>query len=450
MKKARDGYNEYVRIFEKEMMPKLLASTELTQEIRDIDGKVDKAREAYGEGIDEMAKFQDNQITDIQSQFVQASKNARSTNVLFSAIGIAFALGMSFWLIQGISRPVNGMTKAMENLASGDTSVIIPGTSRKDEIGMMGKAVLVFKENMIRNDQIAKEQEQFKKQAEIDKKKAMETLAHDFEQSVGHIVSLVASAATELQANAKNLSTISDQTNQQSTTVAAATEQASASVQTVAAAAEELSASISEINRQVEKSAQITQEAVTNVQNTNATVLTLSEAAAQIGDVVKLIQDIASQTNLLALNATIEAARAGEAGKGFAVVASEVKNLAAQTGRATGEISNKIETVQNVSKEAATAIRNIGTTIEHISEISTVISTAIQQQTAATREISNNVQQASAGTAEVSSSIIKVTHAATESRGAAEEVLQASGELSQQSEHLRSEIQSFLQKIRQG
>ena len=450
MKKVHEGYNEFIRIFEKEMMPKLRTTTELTQEIRDLDGKIDKARETYSEGVEEMSKIQDAQIKEIQEQFIQASTNARSLNMIFSAVGILIALGMSFWLIRGISRPVNGMTKAMENLASGDTSVEIPGTNRKDEIGLMGKAVLVFKDNMIRNDQMAKEQEQLKKQAEIDKKMAMEVLAHDFEQSVGQIVTLVASAASELQASAKSLSNMSEQTSQQSAAVAASTEEASASVQTVAAAAEELSASIDEITRQIEESSHVTMEAVTSVNNTNTTVSTLSEAAAQIGDVVKLIQDIAEQTNLLALNATIEAARAGEAGKGFAVVASEVKNLATQTGLATEEISKKIATVQNVSTEAATAIRNIGSTIEHISEITTSISTAIHQQTAATREISNNVQQASAGTSEVSSSILTVTQAAAESRGAAGQVLQASSELSQQAERLRGEIQSFLQKVRQG
>ena len=176
-----------------------------------------------------------------------------------------------------------------------------------------------------------------------------------------------------------------------------------------------MTASIGEIDRQVGESTRIAHEAVDQVTRTNATVSTLSEAATQIGDVVKLIQDIAEQTNLLALNATIEAARAGEAGKGFAVVASEVKNLANQTGRATEEISNKISTVQNVSIEAANAIRTIGTTIESINNISGIISDAVKQQTSATKEISSNVQQVYAGTSEVSSSIVKVTGAASES-----------------------------------
>ncbi|MER2520877.1 MAG: methyl-accepting chemotaxis protein, partial [Bdellovibrionales bacterium] len=177
---------------------------------------------------------------------------------------------------------------------------------------------------------------------------------------------------------------------------------------------------------------------------------TLSEAATQIGDVVKLIQDIAEQTNLLALNATIEAARAGEAGKGFAVVASEVKNLATQTARATEEISKKIVTVQNVSQESVSAIRSIGKTIDHISQVAGVIAHAVQQQNAATQEISQNVQQAFTGTTRVSTDIVSVTRAAGSAREASGQVLQASGELSQQSEMLRAQIESFLSNLRKA
>lgn len=186
------------------------------------------------------------------------------------------------------------------------------------------------------------------------------------------------------------------------------------------------------------------------MKRTDSTVSTLSDAATQIGDVVRLIQDIAEQTNLLALNATIEAARAGEAGKGFAVVASEVKNLANQTGRATEEISKKIVTIQNVSSQAVGAIRSIGDVIGRIDSISRTIAEAIHQQEAATREISNNVQQASTGTAEISSSIVSVTHASSESRAAASEVLSASAELSKQAETLRKEIVGFVATVRQG
>ncbi|MDD5586568.1 MAG: 3-hydroxyacyl-CoA dehydrogenase NAD-binding domain-containing protein [Alphaproteobacteria bacterium] len=341
------------------------------------------------------------------------------------------------------------ITHVMEGIASNDMSITVPDLEKQDEVGDMGRIIDIFK--MITKDFDRLTDEEAKKAiAAVEKRQMFEKLAYDFDQSVGHIVDGLASEATQLLGNAKHLSEMADQTSRQSSTVAAASEEASASVQTVASAAEELSASISEINRQVSESSRVSSEAVEEVKRTNETVATLSDAAAQIGDVVKLIQAIAEQTNLLALNATIEAARAGEAGKGFAVVASEVKNLANQTARATEEISNKIVTVQSVSTQAVDAIRGIGTTIEKISQISGVISNAIEQQTSATKEISNNVQQAFTGISEVSSSILTVTHAATESNSAANEVMHASDELSQQADSLRRDVQSFLHKVKQG
>ncbi|MGE4350617.1 MAG: methyl-accepting chemotaxis protein [Bdellovibrionales bacterium] len=363
--------------------------------------------------------------------------------LLLVGIIIAYAIGRS------ISKPVQKITDVMKELAEGNLNVVIGMEGRKDEIGDMARTVQIFQDNAKQIEKLKAEQAEAERHAAEEKKKAMNTLADDFEKSVGHIVNVVASAATQLQASSKNLSEMSDQTSRQTATVAAATEEASSSIQTVASAAEELSASISEINRQIEDSTRIAASAVSEVKKTDETVSTLSEAATQIGDVVKLIQDIAEQTNLLALNATIEAARAGEAGKGFAVVASEVKNLANQTGRATEEISRKIVTVQSVSNDSVEAIRNIGGIIEKIDENTKIIAEALRQQDEATREISNNVQQASSGTSEISSSIVNVTHAAKESQGASNEVFEASSELSRSSESLRHEVEGFVNKIRQ-
>ena len=358
---------------------------------------------------------------------------------------------LAMWgVARSIGSPIIRMTSAMHQLAEGNLNVQVPAQGSADEIGQMAEAVQVFKNNAIEVARLKEDQANKDREAAETKRKTMDALANEFEQSVGQIVAAVASAATELQANAKNLNSLSDQTSSQATNVSTATESTSSNVQTAAAAAEELSASIGEINRQVEESSRITKAAVEEVSRTDVTVSTLSEAATQIGDVVKLIQDIASQTNLLALNATIEAARAGEAGKGFAVVASEVKNLASQTAKATEEIGKRIITVQDVSNETVSAIRSIGTTIQHVSEISGIIANAVQQQTSATQDISNNVQLVSRGTSEVSSSIGDVTRAARESRGAADEVLSAANELSHEAENLRGKIDSFLSKVRQS
>jgi methyl-accepting chemotaxis protein len=261
---------------------------------------------------------------------------------------------------------------------------------------------------------------------------------------VKDVVGIVASAATEMEASAESLSATAEETNRQSTAVAAASEQAATNVQTVASAAEELSASIREITSQMTTSARIAQQAVEQVDRTNTTVKGLAEAAEKIGEVVNLISDIASQTNLLALNATIEAARAGEAGKGFAVVASEVKNLANQTAKATEEIGQQIAAMQTATGDSVQAIRGIGETIKQISEVTTAVASAVEEQGAATQEISRNVQQASAGTQEVSSNITGVSQAATQTGTAAGQVLNAARELAQQGQQLNTEIESFL------
>lgn len=414
--------------------------------LNNCNSKFDSINEALGQVSKKLAVMDDG----LQDRVKQQMEFALVTVLGCVGASVLLLLLVGGYLGRAIAKPVQAITEVMHALANGDLRIAVPYTSHTDEIGKMANAVMVFKENAEQMEHLKTEQAAMERKAAEQKKQALESLAKGFEDSVGRIVGSVASAATELQANAKNLTTTSDQTNQLSITVATATEEASANVQTVAAAAEELSASIGEISHQADESMQVAVSAVEEVKRTDATVSSLSEAATQIGDVVKLIQSIAEQTNLLALNATIEAARAGEAGKGFAVVASEVKNLAAQTTRATEEISSKIQTVQTVSAEAVDAIRAIGQTIERISEVAGIISSAVQQQNAATREISSNVQKAYTGTTQVSNDIANVTQAATESRQAAGQVLQASSQLSEQSERLDKEIQTFLAGLRQG
>lgn len=255
-------------------------------------------------------------------------------------------------------------------------------------------------------------------------------------------------AGGKLGNDAQEMSAASARTIQQSATVAAASEEAAVNVQTVASAAEELSASISEISRQVQQSSSIIQEGVREADRTNNQIGIMVGAAQKIGNVVKLISEIASQTNLLALNATIEAARAGEAGKGFAVVASEVKNLANQTAKATDEIGLNITEMQSVTEVSVEAVKAIGTTIGRMNEISTGIASAIEEQGAATQEIARNVQEASAGTAEVSANVVGINDAATSTGAASGRVSEESGNILREVETLRSEVSKFLEAIK--
>lgn len=350
-------------------------------------------------------------------------------------------------IVRGITGPIADMTEDMTALANGDKSIEIEGAHRGDEIGAMAEAVQVFKDNMIKADELAAEQE--KENQEKEKRRiAMEKLAEDFESNVTAVLDQVGMASNTMKTTAEGMAATAEETSRQSTAVAAAAEEASTNVQTVAAAAEELSSSISEISRQVQESHKISGNAVHEAERADEMVQGLATAANKIGEVVELITDIADQTNLLALNATIEAARAGEAGKGFAVVASEVKNLANQTAKATEEISSQIGGIQSATQDSVHAIQSITKTIGDISEIAAAIAAAVEEQGAATQEIARNVEQASAGTADVTSNISSVNTAADETGNAANEVLTATGTLTMQSDKLSTEVTKFLQGLK--
>ena len=365
--------------------------------------------------------------------------------ILGVAIGVAATV--VYLTNRSIVPPIMSMVGAMGKLASGDHSVEIPAIDKQDEIGLMARAVVVFKENMIKAKELAaKEAEAVKRR--MARATRVNELTDTFDAGISAVLRSVASASTELQATASEMTATAEQTSAQATAVAAATEEASANVQTVAAASEELASSVTEISRQVAQSASIAQKAVSEADRTNSTVQGLQHDAAAIGDVVKLISEIASQTNLLALNATIEAARAGDAGRGFAVVASEVKNLAEQTAKATDQISSQVASIQASSGEVVDAIKGISGTISQMNEIAAAIASAVEEQGSATQEIARNVQQAAAGTTEISSNVTGVRQAAGDTGAAAQQVLLASSELSQQSETLRGQVETFLADIK--
>jgi len=368
--------------------------------------------------------------------------------VLLLAIGgLIIGVGLAWLIGRGISRPVVGMSGAMRTLAGGDTGVDIPGAGRKDEIGQMAETVMVFRDNMITARELAAN-EAAATSARIAHGERIAKLTGDFDRNVTAVLESVASAATELESSATAMSATAEETSRQSVAVAAASEEASANVATVASATEELSSSIVEITQQVAHSSDIARKAVEQANRTTSIVESQGTAARKIGDVIKIITAIAEQTNLLALNATIEAARAGEAGRGFAVVASEVKQLAAQTAKATDEIGQQIGGIQASTLESAIAIGEIASTITSINEIAAAIAAAVEGQGSATQEISRNVQQAATGTIAVSTNIAGVSKAANETGSAATEVSTAAGELSQHSATLRSQVDEFLAAVR--
>ena len=276
----------------------------------------------------------------------------------------------------------------------------------------------------------------------------------EFEKFVANnvvaVANTVSAAATQLNASAASISTLSSHTSQQSMAAADGANQASANVQAVGAAVEQYSASIGEITEQVTRVARISGDAVATIATTDATVSSLADSADKIGTVLKLINSIAGQTNLLALNATIEAARAGDAGRGFAVVAGEVKALAAQTARATQEISTQVARMQSVSADAGSAMTAIGNTVKQIDAAASTVAAAVEEQRAVTHEIARNITEAVSATAAVSDAIARVDGAAKETDGGTREVVSAAAELSRQSESLLTQIGDFQHRFAQS
>jgi len=386
--------------------------------------------------------------------------------------------GVAFWVVMSrVVNPVKALSDTMMVLADGNLDVDIPNAERQDEVGDMARSVQIFKENAIERQAMAaqrheqeetdrKRQEEEaesrrndreerriaeQEQAEVaraERRAGMLELADQFEASIMAVVESVSSSAKDMEGAAAGMASTADDTSQKSNVVANAAQQASSNAQMVASAAEELSASVREITGQTTQSSAAARDAVGRTENAGKDIAELVDAAQKIGEVVKLINDIAEQTNLLALNATIEAARAGDAGKGFAVVASEVKSLATQTAHATQEISDQVGGMQQATNTAVRAMDEIKGIIGAIEATSVSIASAVEEQDASTQEIARNVSEVSSGTEEVTSNIHAVNEGATSTGAAATQVLSAAQLLTQQSDELRGQVESFLRTIR--
>jgi methyl-accepting chemotaxis protein len=402
-----------------------------------------KADEVLKKDVDLNNRGSDQAGQDANDSYALAFKMV----VAILALAVLAGIAIGFYLVRDISTAIASIITPMKALGSGDLTAMVPHQGEATEIGAMADTLQVFKNELVAK-KAADAAAAADAEAKIQRGHRVDKITRDFESLIGELVGSLSSSSTELEAAANTLTTTAEATGKNSTSAASASQEVSSNVQSVASATEEITSSVQEISRQVQEASRVAGDAVKQAAKTDTSITELSQAASRIGDVVKLITAVAEQTNLLALNATIEAARAGDAGRGFAVVATEVKALASQTAKATDEIGTQIAGMQAATRESVNAIREIGATINTISEISSTIAAAVEEQGAATQEISRNVQYAAQRSNAVATNITDVSRGASETGSASSQVLSSAQMLSTDSARLKTEVEKFLQTVR--
>ena len=380
------------------------------------------------------------------SELAHAASRITFGVIIAGALSLLPFAAIMWWFTGRMFAPLARLSVVSKQIADGDLSVDIEGAERADEIGEMARSIGIFKQNSIERERLSEERRDGHVAREK-REQAIDVMIQAFRSEIQATLTTVETNFEKVALTAASLTDLSSTAAGSGAEAVKQSERASENVQAVASATEELNASIEEISRQVATTTDIVERTTANATSSNAKIGGLAEAANRIGDVVKLISDIAEQTNLLALNATIEAARAGEAGRGFAVVASEVKELASQTAKATEEISSQITGIQASTSDAVQEIGSVTQSIDEVNRYTATIADAVRQQGAATGEISRNVSQAAQGTMSVSSAVASLNNDVSESSRSAEVMSAATIEMKQASEALRESIDHFLTDV---
>jgi len=390
------------------------------------------------------------QSQDARANATRAASQIRSGLILLIVLALVAIVGagMVAWLYVGrnIARRLGLLSNAMRRIADGDLDVEVHD-HRGDEIANMTRTLMFFRQATADAKRAQQNEVEQARTSEV-RRTSIEVATKGFEHAVSNIVNALERASEAMNTSARAMADSANRNEEQALRTAAASEQATTNVENVANAAEEMAQTVEHITSRVSDSANVARQAATEAQAITGAVEGLSASVGQIGEISNLIRSIASQTNLLALNATIEAARAGEAGRGFAVVAQEVKGLAAQTGKATEDITRQIQAIEGTTSRSVDTMKTIASTIVRLNQLAEDVAVSMRQQGSVTQEIASNAGAAANGTRDVSASISEVSNIAVETGQVAHTVLSAAGDLAQQSNLLRKEVEAFLAQVR--
>lgn len=389
----------------------------------------------------------DARMVDARARHSEATKMAEQFAWGSAALAAIVSIALVLLVGRSLGKALSNLSGAMRKVADGDTSTVVPFENRKDEIGGMARALVVFRESIIERERLAASAEK-EAQDRLRRAETVEQSVTGFGAAMERALQTLHGASGAMRQASQALEADSHVLTEQTQVAEKATASASREVSSVAVATEQLSKSVDDVSRQAVRSTEVANRAVQQSEHATSMMTELAREAERIGDVVELIRSIAGQTNLLALNATIEAARAGEAGRGFAVVASEVKSLASQTAKATEEIVDKITSIQSASSDVSNAIGLIGGILSEMSSIATSVAAAVEEQSSALATISDNVNEAARSSAEGATAIKDAESRAVSSRSTADEVAKAAGNISEEANSLQGVVSTFLEDVR--
>lgn len=383
-----------------------------------------------------------------QAQAQQASSAVRRVTLMLILVGVAGPIAFGALLFASVVRPMIGLTKATARLAAGDLNTSIPSAGRGDEIGALARSVAVFRDSLTEAEGRRRNDAEREAAVRDERRQEMLALAQALDEAVAGAVDAVSSQAETMRSSADDLSMIAEDANQRSAEAAGSAKEATGEIEDVARHAEALAEALADVGKELETAVSNTAGAAGKIRTTNDSVKQMRDFADRIGNVVKLISDIAEKTNLLALNATIEAARAGESGRGFAVVAQEVKILAEQTATATSEISEQVAAIQSAAGSSASQVDEVTGAIESVSARLGGIATDAGEKVTTTREISGRMIRS----AELSRTILEAMTALSENAKDTEKAARHSSEMAasveSETRSLGERVREFVERVR--